>query len=299
MTHRRLGRWWSWPISVWNMYSYKSGVRRVVYFRRFLAYHADGRVTQTDMSDPIKFLVRPYRIDAGVSRNLPLLLIECLRVMRKTRSGADLIGLGFEGREWNYAADRTLADHYAHAEPVSNFRVMVAPEPPPTLRARAATPVNLVLNGEFRDWDGRSGFPLKWQTDAHPYLGVGVDLETEQRAAFIAASPHGGVQSLRQQVAMPTAASLGQRTVHVEALVRARPNSRATLNLQLQSLEPGSEAHTASSAPAPADDQWHRVELDQALPPEAELTQATLRLDAEGSAFFDDVVLSVSDAPAP
>jgi len=289
MTHRRLGRWWSFPIQTWNMYSYKTGVRKQVYFRRFLAYHADGRVTQTNMRNPLRFIVRPYRVDAGVDRNKPRLLTDALRVMRTTKAGADLVGLGWEGREWNYAR-MTLAEHLANVPPVESFRVMVLPPRQAGQQTSPPAGTNLVKNGDFQSWDGGSGFPTEWGFDAHPNLGMGADLDGPERAVVMAGSMQ-NIQSLRQEMTVPTAPPGTTRVVHVEARAHTR-SGRATLVLSVS--KDGGDAIDVETEPAPPDDQWHRIELNHTLAADSGDTKLMLRLDARGDVFFDDVWLSVT-----
>ncbi|GEM_PF-6014484 len=276
---------WRWPVEVWQMYAGKTNRDRRVLYRRFLELHADGRHIPSDLADPISFLRKPYRIDAGLDHNLPGLLVIVLREMQTTKRGADLLGITYEKRTWLYG-ERTLAEHLRDERPDSSFRVMATSAPAAALRI--ATPANLLANGGFDGWDAGTGTPNGWELDKKVGNGLGVDTRTDDHCLFLPAAFDGTERQVLQKWAPPPGASAQATRLHAAALFRTgHPGAYLELLVGL----PGGETVPVRSVGVPADGAWHRVEVGHELGAGVEHGSATVILHAGGDTFVDDVSL--------
>jgi hypothetical protein len=287
-TYRNVGRW-KWPVEGWQMYAGKTNLDPVVSYRRFLAHHDDGRVTQTGLGDPLAFLLKPYRVDFGLSRDLPRFLITCLREMRTTSAGAHLVGLTYETRTWWYRK-RSLADHLAHEPPSSSYRVMAIDLPPAAPGPGAA---NLLLNGDFVDCRADTGAPKIWELDGKPWNGLGADPASDRRCLLLPGAPDGSARTASQKVAVPAAAAGGATLVKASAWARS---GGPDVFIELE-LAAGGQPVSARSQAIPADGAWHRVEVAQPVAAGVALGAATVILHSVADGFFADVRLVTDAAP--
>jgi hypothetical protein len=263
-THRRVGGL-KWPVQVWNMYAGKTNLDPVVKWRRFVAHLDDGRDVATDLSPAAAFLGKPYRVDAGLNRDLPGLLVACLRLM--TEQDRHLVGLSYEARVWSYR-QHTLAEHLTLDPAARELRVeWVAPAP--------AGDTSLP-NGDFSDWEPRSGQPAGWKVDAPAFMGLGLAREGDGRALLLAEAPGRRAQAAHRELALP--ASGGTLTVTARLLTRSGEG-----HVELSTLE----GPAVRSPSVPADGVWHEITVSTPYAPGAK--SASLRLVATGAVFFDNV----------
>jgi hypothetical protein len=273
-----------WPVDTWQMYSGKAHVEPWVQYRRFVAYYEDGHSDDANLGDPISFLDKAYRADAGVGRNLPWFLVTCLRAMRKTDDGRHIVGLGYEERTWEYF-NRSFADHRKDV-PDRSFRAMVTPPIDPALRARDLG-ASLLPNGGFVEWDRFTGGPLDWSGDEDKWLGFGFAASSSQdRSVLIQKAPTGRVQTLRASALLP--ASGPATGLELTALVRA---TAGVSRVELSVADAEGATTAVESVPVVADGAWHRIAVRIAYPAGDRPRSATVVFHAGGDTYVDDVVL--------
>jgi hypothetical protein len=277
---------WMWPIEDWTMYEHRGPARSTVRFRRFVIDRADGRREQVNLGRAATFLGQPYRLDYGLRRSTSEFLIICLRELRR-REGDDIVALTLEKRTWDFD-ERSLEDHYANELANVVYRVTELVEPPAELRAAqraGASSENLLFNGDFARFDRKAGVPERW-TLAGSWQGMAADLDGKERALYLPAAPSRSVMS--QTVALPTALAAGPAELKASVLVRATAEG-ATLELELRAPTGKWQKFTT---PAPADGEWHRIEVVRPVDAgAANEVRFSLRSTGKGDVYFDDAVL--------
>ncbi len=266
-----------WPLSTWQMYSTKQHTREEVSYRRFLLHRADGSSTQTDLSDPVRFLLRPYRVDQGVARNLPLFLVTMLELGRTAEPNAR--GLSFERRRWNYR-EHSLKEHLKQP-PVKAY---IAMETPPVPVASPPTRARLRESFPIEHLHRRTGAPTGWQVSA--MLGIGVDFASKNYSLALAVNPNQPLQSVERDVPLEA----GDPPLVLQATVRTA--SRGA-RLELWHLSATGAIYSQAHVDCPADATWHRLRLVHSASFQ-EGDRLRVRLVGENLTdlvFFDDVYL--------
>ena len=256
----------SWPLAAWTMYSNKARKPLTVRWRRFRVIHADGRTRTSDLSRPLRFLGKAYRIDAMLDRNVPRFLLACLRVIQA--DDASVVGLVWEKRAWS-----PLGPSYGeHLREAAAYTYQVLDLPPRPSAERPAA--NLLGNSDFQSW-ARAGDADGWDRGSS-WIGVGVGPD-DDRALLLVPNPNRKRQSVEQRVPVPP--DLAGREVRLDGWVLTRG---APAFLALEGVE---------SPRAPTDGAWHRLEVSRRLAGETEL-----RVVLEGGTgtivAFDGVALS-------